>query len=300
MLERTYRQPYSFDARNSSIAKRARDAGPDRVQRQRALRAVSASSSRRRRRARRRSRRRRRRCPTSAACSSASTTTSPSCPTSRCARASPTTASATSRTSRFDYTQRHDADAARQLRQALAPGEEGSRAPRCRSRSSRSSSGSTATSRSATAQPIDRRRARVEQGVREDRLQGRDAGEDPARRRRLRHARRAPRVDPLDDRPRGRRSAASARRQVDPRTGEILDADIGIDPVRLRNRALPARRADRRSPSPPCVHRRPRSASASCADYARRRSAASRSTCSRRAARSSRTAPRPRHSCSPT
>src|SRR5207237_6776545 len=25
-------------------------------------------------------------------------------------------------------------------------------------------------------------------------------------------------------------------RQVDPRTGEILDADIGIDPVRLRNR----------------------------------------------------------------
>ena len=44
-----------------------------------------------------------------------------------------------------------------------------------------------------------RRRARMEQGVRAHRLQGRAAGEDPARRRRLGHPRRAARVDALDD-----------------------------------------------------------------------------------------------------
>ena len=57
------------------------------------------------------------------------------------------------------------------------------------------------------------RRARVEQGVREDRLQGRDPGRDPARRRRLRHARLRPRLDPLDD----QRVAVVRRHRPEPR-----------------------------------------------------------------------------------
>ena len=78
--------------------------------------------------------------------------------------------------------------------------------------------------------------------------------------------------------------------QVDPRTGEILDADIGIDPARLRGRRiqrveqvpLPIGPAGRGSDRREC--RSPR---------LRRRSSTSRSICSRRAARSSPTAPRP-------
>ena len=119
---------------------------------------------------------------------------------------------------------------------------------RCRSRSSRSSSGSTATSRSSTAPTIVAGILEWNKAFEQHRLQGRDPGRDAARRRRLRHARRAPRVDPLDRHQRGRASAASARRSVDPRTGEILDADIGIDAGAHRATAAPpARRAVRRA-----------------------------------------------------
>ncbi len=58
-----------------------------------------------------------------------------------------------------------------------------------------------------------RRRARVEQGVREDRLQGRAAGRGPARGRRLRHPRPRPRLDPLDD----QRLADLRRHRPEPR-----------------------------------------------------------------------------------
>ena len=58
-----------------------------------------------------------------------------------------------------------------------------------------------------------RRRARVEQGVREDRLQERRPGAGPARRRRLRHPRPEPRLDPLDD----QRLAGVRRDRPEPR-----------------------------------------------------------------------------------
>ena len=58
---------------------------------------------------------------------------------------------------------------------------------------------------------ITRRHPRVEQGVREDRLQERDRGQGPARRRRLRHARRRPRLGALDDQRLADASAPSAR-----------------------------------------------------------------------------------------
>ena len=60
---------------------------------------------------------------------------------------------------------------------------------------------------------------------------------------------------------------ASGPRQVDPRTGEILDADIGIDPVRAAQPRASARRADsaagRRSRTASLAHRR-----TACAQYA--------------------------------
>ena len=68
---------------------------------------------------------------------------------------------------------------------------------RCRSRSSRSSTGSTATIPEKVPRSRPRRHPRVEQGLRADRLQGRDPGRGPARRRRLRHGRRPARVGAL-------------------------------------------------------------------------------------------------------
>ena len=66
-------------------------------------------------------------------------------------RAAPTRASATSTSAPHRLQRRPAAHAAPALRQPLAPREEGSRRPRCPSRSSRSSTGSTAPSRSSTA-----------------------------------------------------------------------------------------------------------------------------------------------------
>ena len=140
--------------------------------------------------------------------------------------------------------------------------------------------------------PDDRRGgARMEQGIREDRLQGRDRSEDPARRRRLGNARRAARVDPLDD-----HRAAVVRRhrsvaRSDPRSGEILDADIGIDPVLLRNRRF--QRVEQ-IPDPVAIRAHSRSTRSICArpPTTRRRSRASRSTSSKRVATSSPTVPR--------
>ena len=69
----------------------------------------------------------------------------------------------------------------------------------------------------------------VEQGLRAHRLQERHRREAAARRRRLRHAGRAPRLDPLVRR---RRRRLRARPQhTDPRTGEIIDADIAMSDV---------------------------------------------------------------------
>ena len=133
------------------------------------------------------------------------------------------------------------------LRQPLAPREEGS---------GRGAVGAEAADR-LLARPqrpgeVPRRRPRrhprMEQGVRAHRLQGRDPGRDAARRRRLRHVRRAPRVGALDDVAREPAFGGDRPVAVDPRTGEILDADIGIDPVRCASRATAAFVASRRRP----------------------------------------------------
>ena len=107
---------------------------------------------------------------------------------------------------------------------------------------------------------------------------------------RLRHARRAPRVDPLDDVTARPTFGGIGPSQVDPRTGEILDADIGIDPVLLRNRRF--MRVEQ-IPDPAALRGFTKHAEF-CARSrtTRRRSRASRSTCWRRAATSSPTAPR--------
>ena len=103
-LERQFRQPYSFDARNSShqlTCGTTADQTSINVNAQ--LRAGSRHRSRRRRRAPTPFTPPPSTVPDSAASSWASSTTSPSCPTSRCARASPTTALGYFTTTRFDY-----------------------------------------------------------------------------------------------------------------------------------------------------------------------------------------------------
>ena len=107
------------------------------------------------------------------------------------------------------------------------------RPPRCRSRSSRSCSGSTATSRSVTAS-------------RSGRASSSGTRRSSASATRTRSTSRSSRTTPTSTRPtsvtrrcagrrsRRRRSARSGRRVVDPRTGEILDADIGIDANNVR------------------------------------------------------------------
>ena len=136
-------------------------------------------------------------------------------------------------TERFDFTSdvpRVPRDA---LRQPLAAGEEGSRRADCRSRSSRSSSGSTATSRrstarrSATASSSGTRRSSA--SATRTRSASSSSPTTPTS-----TPRRSARVDALDARRRAPRSARSARTVVDPRTGEILDADIGIDATNVR------------------------------------------------------------------
>ena len=141
--------------------------------------------------------------------------------------------------------------------------------------------------------------ARMEQGVREDRLQGRDRGEDPARRRRLGHARRAARVDPLDDH---RAAVVRRHRSVAGRSAH------GRDPRRRhRHRPgapaqppLPARRADSRSGRSCAASRSTREYLCQARRTTRRRSRASRSTSSKPAATSSPTVPRRSGSCSTT
>ena len=165
-----------------------------------------------------------------------------SCPTSRCARASPTRASATSRPS---------ASTSRPTRRA-------SRSQHFVNRW-RLEKKDPAAALSEPKQPIvfwldrnipdevprhdPRRHPRVEQGVRAHRLQGRDPRRGAARRRRLRH--RATCATPRSAGMTTARtsSARSARAVVDPRTGEILDADIGIDANNVRVVAQPHGRA---------------------------------------------------------
>ena len=164
----------------------------------------------------------RRRCPTSAACSWASLQLRQAARDADARRALPTRASAISRP-RASTTPRHASHAARHYVNRW-----------------RLEKKDPAAALSEPKQPIvfwldrnspgevprhgPRRRAGVEQGVRAHRFQGRvvvkqqDADGDDRRR--------APRVDALDRR--HRRAVRDRPAQVDPRTGEILDADIGI------------------------------------------------------------------------
>ncbi len=112
-----------------------------------------------------------------------------------------------------------------------------------------------------------RRRPRMEQGVREDRLQERGPGRGPARERRLRHARLRPLVDPLDDqrvadlrrdRPEPRRPAQrrDPRRRHRPRESVVAQHPRRAlaDPVGERRRQpVPRRRSDAaRAVAPAC------------------------------------------------
>ena len=140
--------------------------------------------------------------------------------------------------------QRQRAVAARQLHRTLAPREEGPRG---------AAVGTEAADRllarpqhsGQVSRDSDRRRPRMEQGVRAHRLQGCGAGEDPARRRRLGNGRRAACVDPLD----GHRAAGIRRHW--PAPGRSAD---GRDPRRRyrhrpRSPAQPADPAGRARPA---------------------------------------------------
>jgi hypothetical protein len=92
----------------------------------------------------------------------------------------------------------HAARADRPLRQPLAPREEGSG---CGAVGAEAADRLLARAQHPRALPgvRQRRNPRVEQGIRADRLQGRDPRRDPARRRRVGRRRRPPRVGALDD-----------------------------------------------------------------------------------------------------
>ena len=252
---------------------------------------------RRRRRRRRRARSRRsRRCRMRAACSSATRTTSRSCP-SRCPRGAPIRASATSKarsgTSRpTPSTRRRTHYVNRWRLEKKDP----------------------AAALSEPKEPIvfwidrnvsreipaggARRHPRMEQGVREDRLQGRDRREAAGRRCGVRHLRRAPLDGALVrlDRCRDSRSGPST---VDPRTGEILDAQVAIPEAWSRgDRTFITEQAPSAWPAFDAYRLRSASTADACT-YATRgarrdgvRSRRPRSS----AARSSRAAPRPTRS----
>ena len=210
---------------------------PDAVARagQRPLRgrACAAAADRPARRAR--AARCRRRCRIRAACSSASSTTSPSCPTSRCARGSPTRASATSRrrastTRTTPSSPRTSTTSSAGASRRRIPAAALSRAEAADRVLARPQHPGRATATRSIAGVLEWNKAFERIGFK-DAVQAKIQPDDAD-------------FDTLDARHASirwmttgapGRSAASARRQVDPRTGEILDADIGIDPVRLRN-----------------------------------------------------------------
>ena len=141
---------------------------------------------------------------------------------------------------------------------------------RCPSRSSRSSTGSTARIPLKYRDADHRRHPRVEQGVREDRLQERDRGRGAARRRRLRHARLRRRLDALDDQRRRRPSARSARAtsiRAAARSSTPTSASRACR--RATCRAARSQVLDRRSGvDSPFARRRRRRAAGSCAPAA--------------------------------
>ena len=192
-------------------------------------------------------------------------------------------------TDRLDFTSRHAARADRPLRLPLAPREEGSRAGAL---GAQAADRLLARAQHPRALPPGHPRGhpRVEQGVRADRLQGCDPRRGPARRRRVGCRRRASRLGALDDHGTSDASAPSARRRVDPRTGEILDADIGFDANAVRS--IRHLRVERIATAG--IARAPASEGldgSASTPTARRRRRASPSICSKRAARSRPTAP---------
>ncbi len=299
VLERIYRQSYSFDARNSSLAKVR--GTPEMV-----TFAVTAHYSLSRISLPPANPSPGSPPPTELAVDAAgrpqhvpraSTTASPSCPTSRCGRASLDERLGYFWTDRFDYTSDTPRAADRPLRQPLAPGEEGSGRGAVRAEA--------ADRVLAGAHIPERYRPAVREGILEwnkafERIGYKDAirvevQPDDAD------------WDAADVHRASVRWMTTARpgfgaigpSTVDPRTGEILDADIGFDANARPQRPPPARRAD-------CV-RRPRAArgarerhGAATTRTARRRRRASRSTCSRRAARSRPTVPTPTNSSTRT
>ncbi len=231
-LERVYRQPYAFDAKNSRVRKAVGESPTTSPSRSARITRCRTWCCRRRRRPCRRCRRCRSRCRTCAACSSATTTTSRRCPRSRCTPRRADERIGYFTTDVLDFT----SDIPRVPvshyvnRWRLEKKDPARRAVRAEA-ADRVLDRPQHPGQVPRADP--RRHPRVEQGVRADRLQGRDPGRGAARRRRFRHLRHPPCVGALATVAKTAYGAIGPS-VVDPRTGEILDADIGIDANNIR------------------------------------------------------------------
>ena len=151
VLDRIYRQSYSFDSRNSASCRRARlpDMATFDVTAHYSLSRPASPAA-----ARRRPVGCRRRSPTCAACSSASTTRSRKLPEQPMRPRVADERIGYFTTERARLHQRYAARAACSASSIAGASRRRIRPPSSPSRSSRSSSGSTATSRRSTAQPI--------------------------------------------------------------------------------------------------------------------------------------------------